>query len=94
MASFSLAGWDPSSPTGWAAAMGLVSYALLAPSSTSPLPGDHAVLLDGSSGSFLLTFGPTEDRRDTDVLLSWAWSINVLPGVFPVARDGKGCGHL
>ena len=78
MASFSLAGWDPSSPTGWAAAMDLVSYLLLAPSSTSPLAGDHAVLLDGSSGSFLLAFGPTEDRRDADVLLSWAWSINVL----------------
>ena len=63
-------------------------------SSTSPPPGDHAVLLDGSSGSFLLTFGPTEDRRDANVLLSWAWSINVLPGAFPVARDRKGRGHL
>ena len=68
--------WDPTSPEGWARALGLVHVPLFGATDRPKYPGSHSVLLDGRKVSFSISV--TEDPRELkDTPLSWSWSADL-----------------
>jgi adenine-specific DNA-methyltransferase len=67
--------WDPFSPEAWAELLGLVHVPLFGVASPATIPGKHAMLLDGTRGSFIMTAGDDPKLR-TDAT-EWTWSANV-----------------
>lgn len=66
--------WDPFAPESWASLLGLIHVPLFG-AERPPVPGKHAVLLDGTQGSFIMTAGNAPDLRKRAV--EWTWSANM-----------------
>lgn len=69
--------WDPTSPDAWARVLGMTRVPLFGQRSPSRVPGEHAVLLDGLSASFVISVADSADVNLDQEPLSWAWSANV-----------------
>jgi len=71
--------WTPVSSASWAQQLGMVRVPLFGWAKAPPVPGDHAVLLDGAEGSFAFftSAGPKQRLEADDRLLSWSWSAHV-----------------
>lgn len=71
----SASAWNPFESRSWADALGLVHVPMFGEHQPEPLPGQHAVLLDGRRGTFSLSV--TEEREfalEREEPLSWSWS--------------------
>lgn len=67
--------WNPFESSSWADALGLVHVPMFGGHQPEPLPGQHAVLLDGRRGTFSLSI--TKEREfalEREEPLSWSWS--------------------
>jgi adenine-specific DNA-methyltransferase len=71
--------WDPFSPEAWAAQLGLVHIPLFGVAVPPPVPGNHAVLLDGAQGSFIVTAG--DEPELPNQAIGWTWSANMRHAV-------------
>lgn len=73
--------WEPTHPTAWAEALGLVHVPLFGRGDVPEVRGEHAVLLDGVAASFHITASDDPATALSDTNLRWAWSSNVTHSV-------------
>ena len=83
-----MADWNPRSPIEWAQSLGMVRVPMFDHSRASKYRGEHAVILDGKTGSFSLSVGNAQSLLDLDKgivvdggPLTWSWSANVRHSV-------------
>jgi SAM-dependent methyltransferase len=79
--------WDPFSPEAWANLLGLVHIPLFGAGVPAPVPGRHAVLLDGTRGSFIIAAG--DDPELPRQAIEWTWSANVRHALIIRKAEGR-----
>jgi adenine-specific DNA-methyltransferase len=78
--------WDPFCPEAWADLLGLVHVPLFG-AVPPPVPGKHAVLLDGTRGSFMIATGDAPELPRQAI--EWTWSANVRHGLIVRQAEGR-----
>jgi adenine-specific DNA-methyltransferase len=73
--------WNPGDPESWSKTFGLVGVPLFGPKRNDVPPGTHALMLDGSAGSFALSIDESPSSASDDSAMGWAWSSNVRHSV-------------
>ena len=68
---------DPHSISSWAGLLGLVQVPMFGLRREQPVPGEHAILLDGARSSLAFSVSSDPDLVKRDDSLSWSWSSDV-----------------
>ncbi len=84
--------WNPYCGRSWASVLGLVHVPMFGMRDSQKLEGEHAILLDGTRGSFALSHSSDRDLLDKDTALSWIWSSHVRHNL--ILDDSRGVMHL